>query len=132
MDPFSLVMALVIIAVTFWVLKGQYVDYSYKSRKLMSLKGKTVIITGGGSGLGKACAQSLYKSGCNIILSGRTKSTLEDVCRDLSQCTIYPNQFSRFYCMDISKNEEDINDVAKKILEDCDGKVDILIKITVP
>lgn len=45
------------------------------------LKGKTVLITGATSGIGKACAIEFAKHGCNLILTGRRKERLEDLSR---------------------------------------------------
>ena len=50
----------------------------------MKLKNKSVIITGAGSGIGKACAQLFNKEGATIVLADinegdldKTKETLE-------------------------------------------------------
>lgn len=113
-----------IISITF---KKLLLNYSYKSCKNASLlKGKTAVITGGGSGLGKACAKILHSYGCNIIVCGRTASTLELVCTELMDSACNSNQYCRFYCMDLSQFDN-ICDTTEKILQDCDGKVDILI-----
>jgi NAD(P)-dependent dehydrogenase (short-subunit alcohol dehydrogenase family) len=46
------------------------------------LTGKSVLITGGGGGFGKACALRLAQDGAAITLMGRTEAKLVD-CRDL-------------------------------------------------
>ena len=43
----------------------------------MNLKGKTVLVTGGGSGMGLAIAEALAREGCKVAISGRTADTLE-------------------------------------------------------
>ena len=45
----------------------------------MDFKGKTVLITGGGSGIGEAMAYQYAKRGTNVILTGRRIATLEKV-----------------------------------------------------
>ncbi len=40
------------------------------------LKGKTVIITGGSSGIGKACALRFAREGANVVVVGRNKDNL--------------------------------------------------------
>lgn len=45
----------------------------------MKLNGKKILITGGGSGIGKALALKLVSEGAKIIICGRTYSKLEEV-----------------------------------------------------
>lgn len=40
--------------------------------------GRTVIVTGGGSGIGRAIARRLAASGGNVVVAGRTKERLEE------------------------------------------------------
>ena len=39
-----------------------------------SLKGKTILITGATSGIGKECARIFAELGANVVLSGRRKT----------------------------------------------------------
>lgn len=45
----------------------------------MSLQGKTALITGGGTGIGAACAVALAKEGCAVAISGRREDKLKEV-----------------------------------------------------
>lgn len=45
----------------------------------MELKGKTVIVTGAGRGLGKDISLRLAEQGCNLVLVARTEEQLEKV-----------------------------------------------------
>ena len=42
------------------------------------LAGRTVIVTGGGTGLGAACAERLARDGAAVVICGRTESRLVD------------------------------------------------------
>jgi 7-alpha-hydroxysteroid dehydrogenase len=47
------------------------------------LQGYGLLVTGGGTGIGKACALELAAAGASVVICGRTKSRLEDVASDL-------------------------------------------------
>lgn len=44
---------------------------------------RTVVVTGGSSGLGKAIAARFVADGDSVVITGRTLATLEDVAREL-------------------------------------------------
>jgi len=49
----------------------------------MSFSGKTVAITGGGTGIGRACAKSFLEAGARVVLNGRRAEVLEKAAREL-------------------------------------------------
>ena len=49
----------------------------------MRLTNKTAIITGGGSGIGQACARAFYQEGANVVLFGRREDKLKETAQEL-------------------------------------------------
>ena len=49
----------------------------------MRLANKTAIITGGGSGIGQACARAFCREGGNVVLFGRRQQKLEETAQEL-------------------------------------------------
>jgi NAD(P)-dependent dehydrogenase (short-subunit alcohol dehydrogenase family) len=49
----------------------------------MEFKDKVVLITGGGTGIGKKVAQRFIEEGANIVINGRRKEVLEDTAHEL-------------------------------------------------
>ena len=47
--------------------------------------GKTVVITGGGTGLGKSVGQYLLSLGANLVICGRRKEVIEQTAAELAQ-----------------------------------------------
>lgn len=47
------------------------------------LTGRTALITGGGSGIGKGCAVMLAAAGASVMVVGRREEKLRDVCREI-------------------------------------------------
>lgn len=79
------------------------------------LKGKTILVTGAGDGIGKAAALSFAQHGAAVILLGRTTSKLEAVYDEIKaagyvEAIIHP--------MDLQyANEEDFRVLGENILE---------------
>ena len=62
-------------------------DYSAKMLRDDALKGKTIVVTGGGSGLGKAMTTYFLELGANVVISSRDLEKLESVKEELEKKT---------------------------------------------
>lgn len=51
---------------------------------MKKLKDKVALITGGGTGIGKATALLFARLGANVVITGRTEKTLDDTVREMS------------------------------------------------
>ena len=77
---------------------------------------RTVLVTGAGTGIGKAVAERFAKEGADVLILGRTEETLIEALK---------SENISYVVADLEKNE-DIKKVIRKIENDY-GKLDILI-----
>ncbi len=47
------------------------------------LRGRVAIVTGGGRGIGRGIALALASAGATVVVSGRTRETLDDACEEI-------------------------------------------------
>jgi short-subunit dehydrogenase len=87
----------------------------------MRLRGKTAVITGATSGVGRSIAVALAREGVQVAMLGRRAGILNDVARECapSGSKVVP------YTIDLLKDTE-IRDLKRKIIRDFGG-VDILV-----
>ncbi|MBN8825552.1 MAG: SDR family oxidoreductase [Spirosoma sp.] len=87
-----------------------------------ALKGKTIIVTGGGTGLGKSISRYLLQLGANITICSRRQSVIDETAKELMDET--GGQVLAVPC-DV-RNTADIEAVLAKTIEKF-GKVDGLL-----
>src|SRR5277367_1369341 len=56
-------------------------------QQLLSLKGKTAIVTGGAGYLGSAISETLAELGANLVLASRDKAKCQKKCDEIMQLT---------------------------------------------
>jgi NAD(P)-dependent dehydrogenase (short-subunit alcohol dehydrogenase family) len=55
----------------------------------MILAGRTVLITGGGTGIGRATAQRFAEEGADVWVAGRSRETLDETAAMIGgKCTV--------------------------------------------
>src|SRR5215207_7369337 len=74
--------------------KVSYLSLNLKLKRVMegmlkpgSLKDKTIIITGGGTGLGKSMGKYLLELGANLVITSRKSEVLEKTASELESQT---------------------------------------------
>jgi NAD(P)-dependent dehydrogenase (short-subunit alcohol dehydrogenase family) len=94
---------------------------AYPALKIFSLEGKTALITGAGSGLGKEIATGLALSGASVVLVARTLGPLDELASELNAKGYNALSISA----DVTKKEDvqrAVNETVAKF-----GRIDILV-----
>lgn len=85
------------------------------------LKGRTVVITGASSGVGRAAAEAFAKEGCNLVLAARGEEALEEtafICRNLGAITLtLPTDVS---------DAKQVKNLAEKAIK-LNGRIDVWV-----
>ncbi|WP_010178433.1 SDR family oxidoreductase [Aquimarina agarilytica] len=97
-------------------------NYTAKMLRDDALKGKTIVVTGGGSGLGKSMTTYFMELGANVIITSRNIEKLERVKTELETET-------GGTCLALAcdvRNIKEVEAMHKKAIE-AFGKVDVLL-----
>lgn len=97
-------------------------DYTKKMLRDDALKGKTVVVTGGGSGLGKAMTTYFLELGANVVITSRNFDKLKTVQEELEAKT--GGQVLPVSC-DV-RNYDEVEALVKASVEKF-GTVDVLL-----
>lgn len=89
------------------------------------LKGRTALITGGTSGIGKAIALAFLDAGANVVITSRSKKKAEEIASNMS--VNYPKQFVKGIELN-NERTETFNELFLDMLNDIgDSKIDVLV-----
>ncbi len=97
-------------------------DHSAKMLRDDALKGKTIVVTGGGSGLGKAMTTYFLELGANVVITSRNLEKLQTVKEELEAATggnVLPVQ------CDV-RNYDEVEAMVQASVKEF-GKVDVLL-----
>ena len=81
-------------------------------------KRRVIVITGGGSGIGRAAAATFAAEGEQVVILGRTESKIQIAARELGADVAW-------YRADVSQREQ-VAEVVANIVEQF-GKIDVLV-----
>ena len=87
----------------------------------MKLKGKKAIVTGGGTGIGKAIALEFARAGADIAICSRNVQNIEKVRDEV----IAQGRKSLTIPMDV-RVQQQVDDMAQKVIDEF-GRIDILV-----
>lgn len=89
--------------------------------KLFDLNNKVAIVTGGAGALGSTTAIGLAANGADVVVTGRTLSTLENTIKEIEKM----GRKALAIVCDVSK-QEDVEQMVKQTMEHF-GRIDILV-----
>lgn len=84
------------------------------------LQGLSILVTGGGTGIGRACAQRLVADGATVTISGRTRASLESAAELITAAAAHGGSVN-IACGDVT-SEEDVKQMVS-IAADSHGAV---------
>ena len=87
---------------------------------MKEVENKVALVTGAGTGLGRAIAISLASEGYKVVLTGRREDKLREVEQEIEEGRSF------VFAADLTK-EQDIQRLRNKMLEQTGGQLDVLV-----
>ena len=84
------------------IVARRSVKLIYKYKKLNDMKFKTVVITGGSSGIGLDLAKAYVKQGCDVALLARNQAKLDDAVLACKALLKHEQQKVKAYSVDVA------------------------------
>ncbi len=78
------------------------------------LEGLAVLVTGGGTGIGRACAERLAADGAAVTICGRTESKLEEAAKRIESAAGHGGSV-RFVVADVTSEEDVVRAVGRAL-----------------
>ncbi|SHF92929.1 NAD(P)-dependent dehydrogenase, short-chain alcohol dehydrogenase family [Salegentibacter echinorum] len=97
-------------------------DYTEKMLRDDALKGKNIIVTGGGSGLGKAMSKYFMELGAKVAITSRNLEKLQNTAKDLEEAT----NGTCFAVQCDVRHYEQVEQMRDQVIQEF-GSVDILL-----
>jgi NAD(P)-dependent dehydrogenase (short-subunit alcohol dehydrogenase family) len=90
-----------------------------------TLTGRTVVVTGGGTGIGAGCAERLVADGADVVIFGRTESRLVDTAKRIDDTAPSGSAPVRWLVGDVT-DEDDVASLVQLAL-DGQGRLDAVV-----
>jgi len=89
---------------------------------LFNVKGKVVVVTGGGRGIGEYIAEGFVTNGAKVYITGRKRNALDETCKKL-------NDLGKGTCHGISGDLANLQDLQRiiKELQDKEKTIHVLV-----
>ena len=87
-----------------------------------ALKGKTIIVTGGGTGLGKSMGAYFSELGANLVITSRKMDVLEETAKEINEKTGFPVHCVTCDVREYEQVERVMNEAKAKF-----GSIDVLL-----
>ncbi|WWC86997.1 uncharacterized protein L201_001879 [Kwoniella dendrophila CBS 6074] len=98
-----------------------------ETNDLFSVKGRVIVITGGGTGLGRMMAEGFSINGAKVYITGRREQVLNDTVKELSQVASQKGTGGSIHAIQGDVSTKDGVTKIRDILREKETVVDVLI-----